>query len=206
MVRQYFFFLLFAFQGIASSLSDESFRYRPELQQMLYHWEVGGESLLNLLTVRDIGGELVVGVGHDVLPSDSLSVHDTITLKRASELFSQDTDKAIAGAMADVPNLLSYPRPVQLTLCAHAFQLGERGLSEFKKTLSLLREKNYKGASAELLRSQWARQTPERAKAMAYLLGTGSSHQELLGLCRSMEAGDVTLAEAASLLRGLLGR
>ena len=47
------------------------------------------------------------------------------------------------------------------------FQLGMTGVSKFKNMWKALAEKNYIGASYEMLDSRWAKQTPNRAKAMA---------------------------------------
>jgi lysozyme len=47
------------------------------------------------------------------------------------------------------------------------FQLGKNGVSKFKNMWKALAELNYVGASYEMLDSRWAKQTPNRAKAMA---------------------------------------
>ena len=50
------------------------------------------------------------------------------------------------------------------------FQLGKNGVSKFKNMWKALAEKNYIGASYEMLDSRWAKQTPNRAKSMAELM------------------------------------
>ena len=45
------------------------------------------------------------------------------------------------------------------------FQLGKNGVSKFKNMWKALAEKNYVGASYEMLDSRWAKQTPNRAKS-----------------------------------------
>ena len=50
------------------------------------------------------------------------------------------------------------------------FQLGKTGVSKFRKMWDALSEKNYIGASYELLDSRWAKQTPNRAKDMAQVM------------------------------------
>jgi lysozyme len=47
------------------------------------------------------------------------------------------------------------------------FQLGKNGVSKFRNMWKCLSELNYVGASYEMLDSRWAKQTPNRAKAMA---------------------------------------
>ena len=50
------------------------------------------------------------------------------------------------------------------------FQLGKTGVSKFRKMWDALAEKNYIGASYEMLDSRWAKQTPNRAKDMAQIM------------------------------------
>ena len=53
-----------------------------------------------------------------------------------------------------------------------AFQMGGNGLSKFKKTLEAVNRKDYKVASAEMMDSKWATQTPERAKELSELMSS----------------------------------
>jgi lysozyme len=54
-----------------------------------------------------------------------------------------------------------------------SFQLGVDGLLEFKTTLRLVEEGDYVGASQQMTRSLWARQTPARAQRMSEQMKTG---------------------------------
>lgn len=54
-----------------------------------------------------------------------------------------------------------------------AFQLGIRGLLKFKKALNAARDRDWAGAAREMLDSNWAKQTPERAQRMAEQMRTG---------------------------------
>ena len=47
------------------------------------------------------------------------------------------------------------------------YQLGVTGFSKFRKTISYLQNKEFKNASIEMLDSRWAKQTPNRAKALS---------------------------------------
>ena len=53
-----------------------------------------------------------------------------------------------------------------------AFQLGLRGLSRFRKTISYLEKENYLEASKEMLDSKWAKQTPNRAKKLSKIVAS----------------------------------
>lgn len=54
-----------------------------------------------------------------------------------------------------------------LDLC---FQLGWNGLNKFRKMLEAIRVKNYPEAARQCLDSNYAKQTPVRAKRIAYLI------------------------------------
>lgn len=58
-------------------------------------------------------------------------------------------------------------------LVSMAYQLGLRGLKNFKKTLAALNAGEWNEASKEALDSRWARQTPYRAEVTAKMLLTG---------------------------------
>jgi len=50
------------------------------------------------------------------------------------------------------------------------YQLGVSGFSKFKKTIDHLENKRYGKASAEMLDSRWAKQTPNRALELSNLI------------------------------------
>ncbi|ASD52053.1 hypothetical protein KNT64_gp101 [Pseudomonas phage PspYZU05] len=54
------------------------------------------------------------------------------------------------------------------------FQMGATGVAAFKKSLKLLKEKKWLEACEELKDSKWYRQTPNRAKRVIKVFGTGS--------------------------------
>ena len=58
-------------------------------------------------------------------------------------------------------------KDVVMEMC---FQLGVGGFSKFKKTISYLENKQFKNASVEMLDSLWAKQTPNRAKALSNIV------------------------------------
>ena len=55
-----------------------------------------------------------------------------------------------------------------------SFQLGIAGLLKFKSTLSYIESGDYENASANMLKSLWARQTPNRANRLAEQMRTGT--------------------------------
>jgi lysozyme len=74
----------------------------------------------------------------------------------------------------ELQNKLDYfdtlPKEIQDILVEMAYQLGVNGLLKFKKTLKLLKQRKYKEASIEMLKSKWAEQTPTRAKELSKIV------------------------------------
>ena len=62
------------------------------------------------------------------------------------------------------------PRKAQLALALAVFQLGANALSEFHWMIHCIRERQWAHAADEALDSEWARQTPHRAREVADLL------------------------------------
>ena len=60
----------------------------------------------------------------------------------------------------------------QHAIVSMLFQLGLPKFLEFKKTLAFLAEDKYSQAAEEMLNSKWARQTPNRAREISYMVET----------------------------------
>ena len=58
-------------------------------------------------------------------------------------------------------------RDVVMGMC---YQLGVSGFSKFKKTIDHLENRRYGKASAEMLDSKWAKQTPNRALELSNII------------------------------------
>jgi lysozyme len=61
----------------------------------------------------------------------------------------------------------------QAGLLNMAYQLGSNGLLKFVKALAAIRDQRWALAETELLDSEWARQTPQRARRVARQIATG---------------------------------
>ena len=59
------------------------------------------------------------------------------------------------------------PEEVQDVLMEMCFQIGVKGVSKFSLTIDHIMRKDYRAASAEMLNSKWATQTPNRANRLA---------------------------------------
>lgn len=78
--------------------------------------------------------------------------------------------RALRNALAWFDRLDDVRKGVLLNM---AYQLGVPGLLEFHATLALVRDGHYDQAADEMLDSDWARQTPERAKRLSRQMKTG---------------------------------
>lgn len=61
----------------------------------------------------------------------------------------------------------------QAALISMAYQMGDAGVMEFRNMLRLLGEANFAAAADEMLRSAWAKQTPNRAHRAALMIRNG---------------------------------
>lgn len=122
-------------------------------------------------------GHITIGVGHntevrDWTPEEKKAIGDWkkgITKNAAYMILRND----IEICLKDLKRLgfwyyLDQER--QYALLDMCFQLGYQGLSKFKKMLEAIRVKDYKEAARQCLDSQYARQTPLRAKRIAVLI------------------------------------
>ena len=116
----------------------------------------------------DTLGKRTVGVGH-LCVEDFWEDDKEYEEKFLMTILEHDLETAIKGAK----DLMSENGCMDMNEKAHeiiiemVFQLGKTGVSKFKNMWKALSELNYVGASYEMLDSRWAKQTPNRAKAMA---------------------------------------
>ena len=109
-----------------------------------------------------------VGVGHLCVEDfweDDKEYEESFLM----EILEKDLSEAIKGTndlMAD-HGCTDIDEQAEEILIEMVFQLGKTGVSKFKNMWKALAELNYVGASYEMLDSRWAKQTPNRAKAMA---------------------------------------
>jgi len=71
-----------------------------------------------------------------------------------------------------IGDLTQHPAGVQGVLIEMAFNLGAKGLSEFKNFLSAVKSKNYKVAAKEMLNSSWSKQVGNRAQTLSKIVSS----------------------------------
>ena len=116
----------------------------------------------------DTLGKRTVGVGH-LCVEDFWEDDKEYDEKFLMDILKKDLQEAIKGAreLMEERDCLEIDDKAEELLIEMVFQLGKTGVSKFKNIWKALAEKNYIGASYEMLDSRWAKQTPNRAKAMA---------------------------------------
>ncbi len=117
---------------------------------------------LSLQVYKDTLGNLTVGYGHKVLPSDDLASGDWINQDEADQLYAQDMETAMRGARALVANYLDMPQAVRDILNDLTFNLGYIGFSHFHNTLDAFRCKEWGRAADGLENSLWCSQVGNR--------------------------------------------
>ena len=116
----------------------------------------------------DTLGKRTVGVGH-LCVEDFWEDDKEYEEKFLMEILQKDLQQAIRGArsLMEDHGCVDIDEQAEEILIEMVFQLGMTGVSKFKNMWKALAELNYVGASYEMLDSRWAKQTPNRAKAMA---------------------------------------
>ena len=116
----------------------------------------------------DTLGKRTVGVGHLCVEDfweDDKEYEESFLM----EILQKDLQEAIRNAkeLMNQYGCSDINEIAEEILIEMVFQLGMTGVSKFKNMWKALAELNYVGASYEMLDSRWAKQTPNRAKAMA---------------------------------------
>ena len=116
----------------------------------------------------DTLGKRTVGVGH-LCVEDFWEDDKEYEEKFLMDILKKDLQEAIKGAreLMEERDCLEIDDKAEELLIEMVFQLGKTGVSKFKNMWKALAEKNYIGASYEMLDSRWSKQTPNRAKSMA---------------------------------------
>lgn len=113
-------------------------------------------------------GNPTIGIG------TLLSLPGGITVAEADFLLSN----RVHIAQAAVTNMVGLPflaaEPVRFdVLVEMAFQMGGAGLAKFTNTLKAVNDRRWDDAADGMLASLWARQTPQRAQTLAYVMRSG---------------------------------
>lgn len=115
-----------------------------------------------LVVYKDHLGFLTVGIGHKVVASDNLKLGDRISPAQVTSFFYKDGNAAFTAAKSQAKELGKYTPEMIAALAEVNFQLGTGWKNKFANTWKLLTAGEYKLAIANLKKSAWAQQTPNR--------------------------------------------
>lgn len=118
---------------------------------------------------QDHLGYLTIGVGRLIDKRKG----GGITADESAYLLGNDIQIRIIALQTRLPWFNKLDDARKAVLLNMAFQLGIAGLMNFKNTLAKIESGDYEGAAANMLKSKWAEQTPNRAKRMAEQMRTG---------------------------------
>ena len=127
--------------------------------------EEGSESC----AYQDNLGYWTIGVGRLIDPKKG----GGLSQDEIEYLLDNDIKKITDKVHNTLPWISKLNEPRRAVLIGMAFQMGLRGLLEFKNTLAEVQKGHYGIAAAMMIESTWARQTPERANRLATQMETG---------------------------------
>jgi lysozyme len=118
---------------------------------------------------KDTEGFATIGWGHKVVYEDNFEEGKTYTKEELQEVFDNDLRKALglARKLMEEFDVRDLPTTAQHTITEMVFQLGKSGVSKFRNMWKCLQDRNFEGASLEMLDSKWNRQTPNRCKKLS---------------------------------------
>ena len=138
---------------------------------------------LRLEPYRCTSGKLTIGVGRNLddnpLTQEEMEVLKTkdvskgITKAEAFYLLKHDIQRFIKLCQKNIPFFDGLDDERQYALLDLAFNMGIKGLLQFKKMLAYLWIGEYKKAKFELLNSRYAKQVKSRAERIGRLIETG---------------------------------
>lgn len=105
--------------------------------------------------------------------NDVYNGHASITLQEAEALGRVSKQIALRDVVDLFPEFADYSEARQMALLDMSYQMGKGGLSGFKKARAAIDKGNWTTAAREILKSKYAKQTPNRANRIARMLING---------------------------------
>lgn len=123
--------------------------------------------------------------GHPIGPGSTLIGHPTCGIGRALDtngiseqeaysLCTNDIDARVRSLTSSLDFWDQLDDVRQNVLLEMAFQLGVGGLLDFRRMLAALRARDWQAAATAGLDSGWARQVPDRARTLMWMLASGA--------------------------------
>jgi len=122
---------------------------------------------------KDTRGHLTCGIGHNLdanpLPGETYPM----SLYRAKEILVSDVAITWAELHGALPWIITLPDAIAGVLANMGFDLGVRGLLEFRHMLADVHSGEYAAAATEMQQSLWYNQVGDRAKRLVQQMATG---------------------------------
>jgi lysozyme len=134
------------------------------------------EEGLRLKAYRCSEGKLTIGYGWNIDANPTFEgkpIPRIITKEFAEKLLIYSISIAEQGLLKNLPWTINLDPARRDALLNMSFQIGIDGLLKFKTSLPLIKEGKYQNAAVNLLKSLWAKQTPERAKRVTNQIASG---------------------------------
>ncbi len=115
-------------------------------------------------------GHKTHGIGHLITKDDEewdYEVGDAVSPERVASCFAKDVQVCINDCEIIFDGFNSYPEEAQRVFANMSFQLGRPTLSKFRKAIAFAEDGDWQSCSEEILRSRWAKQTPNRAERLS---------------------------------------
>lgn len=126
---------------------------------------------------QDTRGIWTIGYGDTGTLPDGTVIGPGVTISQATadDMFVQRYQRAFVAASADVGNAIfnCLNEPRQAALVDMAYNLGGAGLAEFRQFLGYVALAEWDLAVDAGYHSQWAKQVPNRAKAVLDIISSG---------------------------------
>ena len=122
---------------------------------------------LRLKPYRCTAGKLTIGIGRNLEDRG-------ISQKEAYAMLERDIQDCEQGLIDEIPEVYNKLDEVrQSVLLNMCFNLGIKGLLEFKNTLAFIRAGDWERAANGMLASKWAKQVGKRAIELSELMRKG---------------------------------
>lgn len=138
-------------------------KWEANIKQKIYEHLILREGVRNVV-YKDSLGKPTGGVGHLILPSDNLSVGDTISTDTVERWLKEDSETAFQAALKQAKEIGIETDDFIIALTSVNFQLGSGWVRKFKTSYPNLVKGNWKKAIVGFKGSLWNKQTPVRVK------------------------------------------
>lgn len=118
---------------------------------------------------RDHLGFWTIGYGRYLYKYTSKTVNES----QAHMMLLEDLYKNIEVIDKKIPWVNGLDTARKAVLLQMSYQMSAHKVLQFKTVLDMIQQGDYKEASAAMLQSKWAKQTPKRAQKLAKQMETG---------------------------------